>query len=447
MKKGVFFLLFALCCITVNAQKKKNKTDTFYLSKYGLLTSSIYDDVIANNNTIKFNKTLKEFGGNKRVFILPKGIIWVNSSIHIPSNTSLTGNKSGVSFIAMSPIFINSEEGVLENEHYNLGSTASDSFINVSNLTISGNGVQPLKGQPRGIFFNKVKNIIIKNISVFNTVLEGIRIDCSYPNTTSKNILIEKCRIERRGFTLPDIMFRSITDDPFNSTNVQPQISKGIVRNNITIGGNHGIAIFNSKYISVTGNRCIANTHRGIIISPGGEDILISKNKVDSAGSTGIHLAFNVKNIRIENNYVSNTVADMSGLGQEGQGIKAYAGFTNVIIVKNTCINNATDGIALEGGAEGVGFFIRNNICNNNKRNGIRICAGGIHLKKPADLSKGLIENNHIKNNIEEAIFVGSDNGGLSRVKNLVVQNNIILNKSGKKKFKIEFTDNSIKVK
>jgi hypothetical protein len=111
----------------------------------------------------------------------------------------------------------------------------------------------------------------------------------------------------------------------------------------------------------------------------------------------------------IASNIVSHTQKDASGLGFEGQGIKAYAGFRDLIIMGNQVSSNSTDGIALEGGGESRDFVISNNISVGNGRDGIRIYAGQISLGMPHDIANGSVTGNVCRNNRESGIRMGTD--------------------------------------
>lgn len=438
--KFSFTILFVSCVVIAKSQGV-----TVQASENGVIASSSYSTAAAISTTKRLNQLLAQYGGKNATIVLPAGRIWINEPLHIPSRTRLTGHSKG-SIIAIAPQFAASEEGFLENENYNLGNLKTDSLITLDNFTIEGDSVVPVKGQPRGVFLNKVSNATIRNLTILRTILEGIRIDCSHPKIQVKHILIEGCTVERRGLILQNIILRSYTEDPFNSQNLAPCIVGVVIQNNLSIGGFHGIAAFNSKNIVIRNNTCISNAHRGIIASPTAEDFIIKKNRVDSAGSTGIHIAYYSKNVFIDSNVISNTIADMSGKGGEGQCIKAYMGFSNIKITNNICRGAATDGIALEGGGSGDQFLVSGNTCENNKRNGVRIWAGKLYFQKGFDIQNGNVTKNKLANNGEEGVFIGSDNNGISVVRKVTVKGNKIKARAGKKKFRIDFIDKSIKV-
>jgi parallel beta-helix repeat protein len=276
---------------------------------------------------------------------------------------------------------------------------------------------------------------------------EAIRIHSSMPNVSAQNNVVEKCFINKRGLRSKGIMLSSYTNDPLNENKSPAVVNDFIVKESTIIGGDHGIILFNVKNGLIEGNQCIASVERGIILSPTVSNVIISENIVDSAGSTGIHLAYNAKDITIQKNRVTNSLMDMSGRGFEGQGIKAYAGFNNIRIIDNVCIGNATDGIALEGGGEGSNFLISGNLLENNKRNGIRVWAGEISICKGGDITFGTIGDNRIEGNLEEPIFIGSDNYGKNKVrKTKVLADNKLVPAKGKLKVKQEYSAPSNKV-
>ena len=406
----------------------------------GELQSSITDNVlIAKENALILNKLLQKEKNKGTTIQLPKGITWIGEPIIVPSGITMSGHPLG-SQLAISAAMQNVKEGFIVNENYVLYTAAKDDNIVLQNFTLQANGIKPATGQPRGIYFNKVHQVAIKNIQVFNTVAEGIRIDASNVEQTSENVSVLNCLINKRGSDHPCIMVRSFTDDGTNSTNIATMVSEITLQGNTCIGGGQGILLFNTAKINVLENTCIANLYRGIIAGPTCENIIIRKNKVDSAGSTGIHMAYFSRNILRDSNVVTNSIADLSGKGGEGQGIKAYVGFTGLSIINNTCINNATDGIALEGGAYGSKFIITGNKCEKNKRNGIRIWAGKLYADKRGDIESGLIENNKLSDNLEEGLFIGSDDNGRSKVRDLKARKNTIRVLPGRKKMSIEHT-------
>jgi hypothetical protein len=155
-------------------------------------------------------------------------------------------------------------------------------------------------------------------------------------------------------------------------------------------------------------------------------------------------MAYYAKNITITGNTVSNSLKDMSGVGIEGQGIKAYAGFKNIKIINNISSGNATDGIALEGGGNGEEFIIKGNRITGNHRNGIRLWAGEITMKIGGDIQYGSIENNIVESNDNEPVFIGSDNKGKNRVKNIkITRSNSFKAKAGQQNIIQEYSHNS----
>lgn len=390
------------------------------------------------------SKVINEFLSKNRGanIMLPPGQFVIGSPIIIPAETALSGNEGGTS------IWIHKEFkpeiAYFLNESYSLGTPKSDQKIILENLNIYGQLHAPFAENTMGVFFNKVNNSIVRNLNMYHIKNEAIRVHSSMPNVTAQNNLVEACFIDKRGYRSKGIMISSYTSDPLNESKSPAVVNDFTVRNCKIIGADHGIILFNVKNGLIKGNTCIANVERGIILSPTVSNITISENTVDSAGSTGIHLAYNAKDITIERNRVTNSLKDMSGQGFEGQGIKAYAGFNNIKIIDNVCIGNATDGIALEGGGTGSVFIISGNLLENNKRNGIRLWAGEISIKKGGDITSGTIEKNRIEGNLEEPIFIGSDNRGKNRVRKIkVLKNNVMVPKKGKSTIRQEFPDRS----
>lgn len=397
----------------------------------------------ALNNSEVINAFLIKSKGNR--IQLPPGQFLIGSSIIIPSETTLSGSDEG------SSIWIHKDfkPGIAYflNESFNLGNTKNDHHIILEDLTIHGELHSSVAGNTMGVFFNKVNNSVIRSLTMYQIKNEAIRIHSSMPNVSAQNNVVEKCFINKRGLRSKGIMLSSYTNDPLNENKSPAVVNDFIVKESTIIGGDHGIILFNVKNGLIEGNQCIASVERGIILSPTVSNVIISENIVDSAGSTGIHLAYNAKDITIQKNRVTNSLMDMSGRGFEGQGIKAYAGFNNIRIIDNVCIGNATDGIALEGGGEGSNFLISGNLLENNKRNGIRVWAGEISICKGGDITFGTIGDNRIEGNLEEPIFIGSDNYGKNKVrKTKVLADNKLVPAKGKLKVKQEYSAPSNKV-
>ena len=439
-------LLFILLFGCKNSILIAKQVDTITVSNIDLKVSAAFN----KNNAIHNSTTLNNMMGEMKkggVFLLPGGTIWLNESLIIPSNTHLLGD-SNRTMLAISPDFLIKEEGFILNKNYHLGTAEFDENIRLERINILGNNVSNAKGKSRGIFFNKVNNVVIHDVNIYDTEGEGIRINNSFYPKIMQDIVISSCEIIRRGATIQNILVSSFIEDGRNAKNISSAITTVKIIDNLSIGGHHGILIMNVQNVIIERNKCIGNTQRGIIISPTNNNISIKDNRVDSAGSTGIHVAFRSTNVSIINNHVSNTVKDMSGKGFEGQGIKAYTGFTNLVIKANLVEQCATDGIALEGGGAGEKFTISDNVIKSNARNGIRLWAGDLDIEKGGNINNGIVENNKIEGNREDGIFIGSDNLGKNRVRNVTIANNNTIKAiNGKKLIKTEFADNTIIIK
>jgi hypothetical protein len=404
------------------------------------LTASVTE---AQRNSEVINSFLKENHGN--MVQLPPYDFLIAAPIIIPSKTGLSGSELGTS------IWIHKDSkpniAYFLNESFNLGTTNSDEKITLENLTIHGELHAPFAENTMGIFFNKVNKSIVRNLNLYGIKNEAIRFHSSMANVTAQNNMVEKCLIDKRSFNSKGIMFSSYTSDLLNENKSPAVVSNFTIRYCKIIGADHAIILFNVKDGQLLENECIASFQRGIILSPTVSNVTISRNIIDSAGSTGIHLAYNATKITIEKNKVTNTLKDMSGKGFEGQGIKAYAGFNNVRILENVCIANATDGIALEGGGAGKDFTISGNFLAKNKRNGIRLWAGDVSIGKGGDILSGTIQKNEIKGNLDDAIFLGSENKGQNKVKQVtVLADNIITPVKGKSNIKEDYPDSSNKI-
>jgi hypothetical protein len=409
--------------------------DTIHLEK-NLVVSNTFNRHDADRNVISFNTVLKKSANTRTVFKLPRGKIWITSSLFIPDNTNLVGHEGGSEFI-LNDGAGDYTEGIIVNENVSLANDKMNSNIQLYNFTINGNHVERKDKSVRGIFFNKVSNLAIKKLIVLNTKQEGIRVDVNNLNAESRNIEISDCYVSRRDYKDANIILRSIMNDGSNSEGWPSKVSNAVIKNNISIGGVYGVCLSNVSNVKVANNTCTANFWRGIIISPTCSDIMVKKNRIDSAGSTGIHIAFYGRNITIDSNTVSNTLQDMSGKGYEGQGIKFYVGFDKITITNNYCYNNATDGIALEGGADGKNFLIEKNTVANNRRNGIRLLSGPFVIKKGGSIRQGRIINNVAIDNKSDAISFASEDKNHT-IEGVTVKKNKLKATKGVKKINIQ---------
>lgn len=415
-------------------------SDTVNLQQH-LTTSAFYEERVASKNVKSFNEILKKYAGESTVFKLPVGKIWINASLLIPDHTTITGDDKG-SEIIIGNAKGDFTEGILVNEDYSLGNAKMSHNISLVNFTINGNNLDRGDKFVRGVFFNKVSNVFIHKLTVLNTTQEGIRVDVNNLFAVSENIEISDCIISRRNYKDANIIVRSIMNDGANSAFWPSRVKNIVIKNNFSEGGVYGICLSNVSNVQVYNNTCSSNFWRGIIVSPTCVNVLIKKNRIDSAGSTGIHIAFYGKNIIIDSNTVSNTLQDMSGKGYEGQGIKCYVGFSNLTITNNTSYNNATDGIAIEGGADGRTFLIENNTVNNNKRHGIRLLSGPFVINKGGNIRDGKIKNNTASGNQMDAFSFTTEDKKYT-IEGVTLKNNKLINAKGFKKVNV---GNGIKV-
>ena len=415
-------------------------SDTINLQQH-LTSSEFYEERVASKNVKGFNEILKKHAGKSIVFKLPVGKVWINASIFIPDHTTIAGDNSG-SEISIGNASGNFTEGILVNDDYSLGNAKMNHNISLVNFTINGNGLDRGDKFVRGVFFNKVSNVVIHKLSVINTTQEGIRVDVNNLSAISENIEISECFVSRRNYKDANIIVRSIMNDGANSAFWPSKVKNIVIRNNFSEGGVYGICLSNVTNVQAYNNTCISNFWRGIIVSPTCADILIKNNRIDSAGSTGIHIAYYGKNVIIDSNTVSITLQDMSGKGYEGQGIKCYVGFSNLTITNNSSYNNATDGIAIEGGADGRKFLIENNTVNNNKRNGIRLLSGPFVINKGGNIRDGKIKNNTATGNQMDAFSFTTEDKKYT-IEGVTLSNNKLVNKKGYKKVNVA---NGIKI-
>jgi len=374
---------------------------------FGATPNNSTDDDAVTINVALDNAAAK---GVDTVYVA-EGTWDVAKSIKIPSNTTLLLSNNAI--LRLKP-GAKLEYGIVTNRNATMANFKTDTGVRMIGGTIDGKGIISPSGNHMGIFLGKCSNSVIENVTVLDTGGEGIRIHSSGANGISEENLIRSCRVIRKRNVVENIMLSTHVENPRKYKANPPYTRYCRVENCYSKGGTHGIAFFNVHSCEAVGNRCEDNVHRGIIVGPGCSDCIIIRNIVTRAGSTGIHLAYDSVRCVIANNIVSHTQRDASGIGQEGQGIKAYAGFRDLIITGNQVSSNATDGIALEGGGESSDFVISNNISTGNRRDGIRIYAGKITLEAAHDISHGSVTGNICRNNRESGIRMGTDHPSAS---------------------------------
>jgi len=353
---------------------------------------------------------------------VPAGTWDVATSVKVPSNTTLRLSNNAILRLKAGARLA---YGIVTNRNAAMGDFKTDAGVRITGGTIDGNNVVPAAGENRGIFLCKCSWSVIEDVTVRDTTSEGIRVLSIDGKRVSEHVVVRSCAVIRKQYTVENILLSTHVDDPRNSAAKPAATRYCRVEGCYSSGGSHGIAFSNAGYCAAVNNVCEGNAHRGIILSPTCEDCIVSGNVVRRAGSTGIHLAYNARRCVISGNIVTGTVADGSGLGNEGQGIKAYAGFRDLIITGNQVSSNATDGIALEGGGESADFVISNNISAENRRDGIRIFAGKITLEKSHDISGGTISGNSCRYNRESGIRLGSDHPAAKAVSTSVSGNSL----------------------
>lgn len=272
----------------------------------------------------------------------------------------------------------------------------------IADLRINGKISRRASGQGRGVFFQRASRVQVERVMVVDTFEENLRFDHAVVDGVIANCVL------RGGSN--GIFLRSLTDDPNNSTDRPPACMRHrILGNRITDSGNSGIVCFNVKDVLIHDNTIEHPlAARGINCSPTTTDVVITRNTVINAHSTGIHVANRSRRILISGNTVRGTIADGSGIGNEGQGIKSYVGCEDIRIVGNVSTHNIHDGIAVMPG--GVGITIVGNHCMKNQRDGIRLHAGdGAGVLPPTSNRDLTVASNVCRNNIQSGIHVLSD--------------------------------------
>jgi len=213
------------------------------------------------------------------------------------------------------------------------------------------------------------------------------------------------------------------------------------------VNGSHCVALSNCRNNLITNCTIRNGSNRGIILSSRSMNNTITQNNVSFCGSTGVHLCYGSSSNIVKNNTVTST------RGGEGDGIKSYVNCNNNVIEYNV-VSDCPTGIRVAHGAN-YNTIKYNNITGNNKpgQTGIKILANTNNQYNLDKLKYGdkltAIGNVCTDNtiiNMSVPILVGDDMQFPNSVKDNVVENNKIEQKSEVTDEVIDKTNNKSKV-
>jgi nitrous oxidase accessory protein len=174
--------------------------------------------------------------------------------------------------------------------------------------------------------------------------------------------------------------------------------------------------------ITITGFTLIGVTPEPVIqVSTSSSSILINHNLIQE-GAYGISVDANTNKITITDNIISNQV--YAGIQAQstsydvisenliknsgGQGMDLGLGSNHNSILNNTVVNNAKEGIFLEGIGNKVNTISGNNITNNQV--GIRLTSSGTNT----------IKNNNIQGSAMEGLLIKSSSDDIIEMNNFI---------------------------
>ncbi len=346
------------------------------------------------------------------VLYLPAGVYPVSAPVLLRSGVHLVGAGMEKSIVrrvgdrTLSGAAISNVEGAHD--------------IGLFELTVDGNRDKRKNVKDGGVLFVGAARPIAQRIRVMNTMADGLRY---HAGTTDG--LIDGCVIDDCGgvYGYHGVMISSPVEPADWRSNPPITTRRHRVTNNlIRRARNTGIMLFSCADVYVADNRIEdALISRGINLGPNSNRVTIARNVVLRAHSTGIHISWGSHDVEVVNNVVRDTVADGSGRGIEGQGIKAYLAVKGLRIWGNICTNCFTDGIALEPGAGQA--VIGGNVVTNNHRDGIRLWAGTAGDLPVDDVAGVEVVRNFSRFNEGDGIHIMAT-GAKGLVKDWVVEEN-----------------------
>jgi Right handed beta helix region len=383
-------------------------------------------------------------------FVLPAGRLVVTRGWPIPDGVTVRGAGQNKTFIALKPglpartnqvtqtaMFRGADQTTVKNltfrdfsiELYSRGNTETDS------------DVAPMLG---GIWLINSTNCTVRRVTVRDPQLFGIQAVVS-KGQSSTRLTVADCRVYNRlampisttisvvgiaayGDIGPDQngMAKFMSRD--NPSYVTSRFNEIRFLGNYIEGGTHAIVGTNMTRFRMEGNHTVNNVHRGLIFSANCAHGVVENNRVETAGSTGIHFCYGNEDILIRGNYVSGTV------GQEGDGIKAYVNNSRLTIERNTVVDAPGAGIRVAHGA--YACTIRNNRVLRRAvpqagTSGISVVANaGIQYRTGLTFGGQLrATDNRVTENTVDGVEVGIKLGDDQQFRNSVTRNRVSANR------------------
>jgi hypothetical protein len=328
--------------------------------------------------------------------LLPAGTFVVDTTLYLPTGVHLAGAGASATRLVAAPggRFLN---GIVFNRP-----GAQD--VGVFLLAVDGDrGARSAPGTEGGVFFDGVARPVVQQVAVRRTFGECLRFNGGSTDGWADRNLLEDCGAE--GSEAHGLMLASPTETMYWTNRTPATTVRHLVtRNTVRLARNTGIMLYNVRDVVVASNVVEdARLARGINSGPTTSNVAIIGNTVTRAHSTGIHF-YASTDAWVIGNTVTNTVADGSGLGIEGQCIKAYVGGGRFRIWNNVVRGCATDGIALMAGVTDAS--IEGNTITDNGRDGVRLLAGGPGGLNPGDVTDVVVAGNAVHSNRGRGVWL-----------------------------------------
>ena len=313
--------------------------------------------------------TSDPFTGNATPVTLILGPATFTTSVTIKpnSNAIIQGAGRGITTLRLAD---SSDVPVIANSD----TTSGNSYIQIRDLTIDGNGSNQTTGS--NILFQNLTHFRIENLEILNAHDHGIAIN----NGTSEGAIIGN-RIDNEivgsGIRLGETPPGGQATDIIISGNY---IANSQAANGIFILGNTNSGSYGTTRITITGNILLNNVDTSIEVGQASHNISVTNNEVDITGSpngsTGIMVRA-AKNVTVTGNTV---LGDSSKTNQDcifvWNGSPDATTVDNLVIASNAVRNcgrygiqiNSGDDILLTGnksqGSGSANYFIGGTVTN-----------------------------------------------------------------------------------
>lgn len=411
-------------------------------------------DGVADNVQIQAAIDAVNTAGGGIIF-LKEGAYDIAAQINMKSNIHLIGEGVGVLLTL---------DDTLNIDVIGCSDTTNghDDF-SIENIEINGNKSNQTAGS--GINIKQSRNFVIKGVTVTNCKQHGINID----GTLTEFAIVEKCITSSNdgaGINLVNTPTRVMIRNNFSSSNGAANIN--IAGNYITVDGNFcktsgtadNITGYDStnNHMTVTNNQCFDGNNHGIHIA--GNYLVVSHNQVYDTVNDGIYIATTGETTVSTDVIVSNNKIRSAGrygirlanvaMGACSDNVINASGTTGIIIEKATGIGVVNNKITGSVTGDGIRLHMsaRNqislNTCKNNARYGIYITDDGATASLYNQITENHCYDDQGTKTQDYAIFSGNSSdyniitGNIVRATDhttgsmsLVGSNNIIFNNIG----------------